>query len=200
MSPERDSPERRGRPRSEATRVAILTATRDLVIDRGYDGLTVAAIAERASAGVQTIYRWWPDKAAIVAECVLENLVVIDMITAHDTGDATADLRSWLRESYEGLSKQPAAALFKALLVAATKDASIAERLEDQLAAPVRRALEKVVERGIASRQFRDDIDLDATADVLLGAMLISIVTGRNYSPSRADEVAAVILGGVLRR
>jgi len=191
--------ERRGRPRSEATRVAILTATRDLVVDRGYDGLTLAGIADRAGAGVQTIYRWWPDKAAIVAECVLENLVVIDMITAHDTGDATTDLRSWLRASYEGLSAPPAASLFRALSVAASKDAEISIRLDTQLGTPLRSALQQLVARGIDSGQFRNDINADVAADVMVGAMLNSIITRRADSSTRADDVADIILGGLRR-
>ena len=193
------SSERRGRPRSEATRAAILTAARDLVVDRGYDGLTVAGIAERAGAGVQTIYRWWPDKAAIIAECVLENLVVVDLITAHDTGDAAADLRSWLAESSEALSTQPAA-LFRALSVAASKDVVIAERLDSQLGAPLRSALERVVASGIASGQFRSDISPDAMADVLVGAMMNSMVTRRPNSATWANDVANIVLGGLLVR
>jgi len=194
------SPERRGRPRSEATRLAILTATRDLIVDRGYDGLTVTGIAERAGAGVQTIYRWWPDKAAIVAECVLDNLVVIDLITAHDSGDVAADLRAWLRESYERLSAQPAAALFRALAVAASKDTAIAERLDRQLGAPLRAALEALVARGVDSGQFRNDISADAAADIMVGTMMNSIITRRTFSPTRADDVANLILGGLRRQ
>jgi AcrR family transcriptional regulator len=194
------SSERRGRPRSEAARAAILTAARDLVIDRGYDGLTVAGIAQRAGAGVQTIYRWWPDKAAIIAECVLDNVVVIDIITAHDTGDAAADLRSWLAESSAELNKQPAAALFRALSVAAGKDAAIAERLDAQLGEPLRAALKKVVASGIASGQFRDDINPDAMADVLVGAMMNSMVTGRANASAWAADIANIILGGLLVR
>jgi len=194
------SSERRGRPRSEATRIAILAAARDLVVERGYDGLTVTGIAERAGAGVQTIYRWWPDKAAIVTECVLDNLVVIDLITAHDSGDASADLRYWLRESYERLSAQPAAALFRALAVAASKDADIAERLDQQLGAPLRVALEELVARGVESGQFRSDISVDAAADVMVGTMMNSIITRRASSPTRADDVANLILGGLRRQ
>ena len=197
---ERMPTERRGRPRSEAARVAILTATRDLVAQHGYDGVTVAAIAERAGTGVQTIYRWWSDKAAIVAECVLENLVAVDLVAAYDTGDAVADLRGWLTESYRVLGGTGDAALFRALAVAASKDRAVAERLDSQLGAPLRSALERLLARGVETGHFRKEIDADAAADVLLGAMVMAIVTGRGYSVSRADAVADIILNGVLKR
>jgi AcrR family transcriptional regulator len=194
------STERRGRPRSEAARVAILGATRDLVGQHGYDGVTVAGIAERAGTGVQTIYRWWSDKAAIVAECVLENLVAVDLVAAYDTGDAVADLRGWLTESYRVLGGTGDAALFRALAVAASKDRAVADRLDSQLGTPLRSALERLLARGVETDQFRKDIDADAAADVLLGAMVMAIVTGRDYSDSRADAVADIILNGLLKR
>src|SRR6201995_2352035 len=49
-----------GRRRNEAARAAILTATVDLLRDRGLDSLTIDAIAQAAGVGRQTIYRWWP--------------------------------------------------------------------------------------------------------------------------------------------
>lgn len=194
------SPERRGRPRSEATRVAILTAARDLVVDGGYDGVTIAGIAERAGSGVQTIYRWWPDKAAIVADCVLENIVAIDVITARDTGDAVGDLRVWIRESYHGLGSHPSAALFRALAVASAKNDSIAQRLDRQLGVPLRQSLEQLLARGVAAGQLRAGVDFEAAGDVLIGAMMMAIVTGRPPSPARADAVADLILGGLQGR
>jgi AcrR family transcriptional regulator len=192
--------ERRGRPRSEAARIAILTATRDLVVQGGYDGVTVAGIAERAGTGVQTIYRWWPDKAAIVAECVLEHLVSVDLVAAHDTGDVIADLRKWLAESYRVLGGRSDAALFRALAVASSKDPAIAARLDAQLGAPLRSSLERLLARGMEVGLLRQDIDTDAAADVMLGAMLMPIVTGRDFSSSRAEAIADIMLHGVLAR
>ncbi|ORB81012.1 TetR/AcrR family transcriptional regulator, partial [Mycobacterium timonense] len=48
------------RRRSEKSRTAIVTATRELLLERGFDGLTIEAVAARAGVGKQTIYRWWP--------------------------------------------------------------------------------------------------------------------------------------------
>ncbi|WP_139809322.1 TetR/AcrR family transcriptional regulator, partial [Mycobacterium avium] len=51
------------RRRSEKSRTAIVTATRELLLERGFDGLTIEAVAARAGVGKQTIYRWWPTPA-----------------------------------------------------------------------------------------------------------------------------------------
>src|SRR5258708_12325327 len=65
------SSEGAGRPRDEAARNAILRASLSLVKEFGYRSLTIEKIAQRAGTGKTTIYRWWPSKAAVVAEAFL---------------------------------------------------------------------------------------------------------------------------------
>lgn len=58
------------RPRAGGARDAILEAALALVLERGYAAVTTAEIAARAGAGKQTIYRWWPGKAALVLDAL----------------------------------------------------------------------------------------------------------------------------------
>ena len=60
----------RGRPRSEAARQAILEATRTLLEATSVRDLTIETIAKQAGVSKSTIYRWWPNKAAIVIDAV----------------------------------------------------------------------------------------------------------------------------------
>jgi AcrR family transcriptional regulator len=53
--------------------VAIVTSTREQLLERGFDALTIEAVASRAGVGKQTIYRWWPSRPAVVADIVLED-------------------------------------------------------------------------------------------------------------------------------
>ena len=59
-----------GRKRDPSRSDAILTATRALLLERGYDRFTVQDVAERAESGVGAIYRRWPNKEALVAEAI----------------------------------------------------------------------------------------------------------------------------------
>src|ERR671919_617983 len=61
----------RGRRRSERSHAAIVRATQDLLVERGYRELTIEGVAARAGVGKQTIYRWWPSRAALVLEAYL---------------------------------------------------------------------------------------------------------------------------------
>jgi AcrR family transcriptional regulator len=63
-----------GRPRSAESRAALLDAAYWQTVERGYAGATAEAISKAAGAGKQTLYRWWPSKAALVLEAVTVKL------------------------------------------------------------------------------------------------------------------------------
>lgn len=65
-----------GRPRSEATRKAILAATMKLMERTPIHNLTIDAIARGAKASRATVYRWWPHKAAVVIDAVIEHQLI----------------------------------------------------------------------------------------------------------------------------
>ena len=60
----------RGRPRDVARDAAILDATSQLLVEVGYDLLSIEAVAARAGVGKTTIYRRYPTKAALVTAAV----------------------------------------------------------------------------------------------------------------------------------
>src|ERR1035438_7772337 len=58
-----------GRPRSEQSRQAILGSTLKLLRRQGgFPDLSIEAIAADANVSKATVYRWWPTKAALVAD------------------------------------------------------------------------------------------------------------------------------------
>ena len=57
-----------GRPRSEQARRAILRSTLRLLKHTGFSDLTIEAIAADAEVGKATVYRWWPNKGALVVD------------------------------------------------------------------------------------------------------------------------------------
>jgi AcrR family transcriptional regulator len=54
--------------RSRATVDALLQATAYILIERGWDGLSTNAIAKRAGVNIASLYQYFADKQAIVAE------------------------------------------------------------------------------------------------------------------------------------
>src|SRR2546423_1774093 len=83
-----------GRPRSKQARRAVLTAATDIVRERGYAALTIEGIAARAGVAKTTIYRSWPNRAAVIMEAVVAETAV--PLAFPDTGSAREDLRRQL--------------------------------------------------------------------------------------------------------
>ena len=63
-------PPGRGRPRDAARDAAIHDAALQLLLQRGYDQLSIESVAARAGVSKATIYRRHRDKAALVAAAV----------------------------------------------------------------------------------------------------------------------------------
>jgi AcrR family transcriptional regulator len=61
-------------PRVRRTRTQILSVARGLLPEVGPTGLTWALLAERADVTRQTLYRHWPNRAALLVDLILEGL------------------------------------------------------------------------------------------------------------------------------
>ncbi|MGJ7542443.1 TetR/AcrR family transcriptional regulator [Variovorax sp. LT1R16] len=95
----------RGRPRNEATRAQILSATMRLLETNTVQAITIEAIAREAGAGKATIYRWWESKALVVIDAFMENHVVkTPMRRDLPPGDAIALHIAALTRQYAGWS------------------------------------------------------------------------------------------------
>jgi len=76
--------------RTEKTRQAVLTAAFAVVAERGYDGLTVEAVAERSGVHKTTIYRRWGTIDAVLFDAVVARAE--EAIPLERTGDTNRDL------------------------------------------------------------------------------------------------------------
>ncbi|ALC23544.1 TetR/AcrR family transcriptional regulator [Streptomyces pristinaespiralis] len=163
--------------RSERSRRAIYEAALALVGEIGYPKTTIEGIAARAGVGKQTIYRWWPSKAAVLLEAFLD---MADQAVQEagpggyelpDTGDLEADLRTVLRATVDEMNTPvydaPARALAAEGVVNAEVGAQFVERLlEPQLQLYVTR-LRAAQEAG----QVRGGIDLRVALELFTGPL-----------------------------
>ncbi|OCB57345.1 TetR family transcriptional regulator [Mycobacterium malmoense] len=196
------SQSRRGRPRSAAVHEAILAATRTLLIETGYAGVSMDKVAANAGVGTQTVYRRWPSKAPLVAEAVMSAYAQTEFALP-DTGDTVEDLRTWMHES-AALSAAPEnIALVRALAAAAAENLQDRDTLYQQLTGRFHGAVIHRLQTGIASGQIRPDVDLDAAADALIGATLyrmLSVTTTVDDTIGRYDGLLDVLKSGLATR
>ena len=178
----------RGRPRSERARRAILKAAGELLERDGFTAVTMERIAERAGVSKATIYRWWPNKAAVMTDSFLE-LMVADT-SPLDTGSAREDLRLRLRGLAHMLAGR--SGRFVAALIAESQtDSEVAEALRTHWISVRRRETRPLLRRGIERGELRSDLDLEVAIDALYGPVYWRMLTG--YAPLSDDFVDRLV-------
>jgi len=193
MKAESGSPLQRGRKRSEESRQAILAASLELLAAHGYGGLTIEAIAARAGTGKQTIYRWWPSKAAVVLEAL--NADVSLLVAVPQAGTARERLAGFLRETFAGVTRQPEiAAILRALMAAAQLDPDFGRQFDAEFLAR-RRALLRDLLRALLDEEERvATVDEELLVDVVFGTLWYRLLRpGGRFGPRVADELLAVV-------
>ncbi|WP_246205806.1 TetR/AcrR family transcriptional regulator [Agromyces salentinus] len=187
------SEHRRGPVRSEAARVAILEATARLFQTRGYDQLTMEGIAAEAHVGKQTIYRWWPSKGALVADCLLEGLLFREGFSPADTGDLRADLIAWLRGILAFVDREGGVSMVHSLIAAAGDHPSVGLRLSEGLGA--NQLLRARFESAVAAGQLSPDRPLDELGDAFVGAVVLRALSRTPTDAGTAVRLVDAVLG-----
>jgi AcrR family transcriptional regulator len=184
-----------GRPRSEASRKAILDASLSLAASRGYGAVTIDGIAAEAGVGKQTIYRWWSSRAAVMLSAIRE--VASLHIHDPDTGDFERDLVGFLADTYEIQRRVPAIVpLLRGLMAEAQLSPVFLDELLTELIEPRRRALRAIFERAQARGEI-DEREIETGIDLAFGLLWYRLITGRLALDRRAAaRVARTIARG----
>jgi AcrR family transcriptional regulator len=80
------------RERSARRRQEVIDATRSLLVERGYGGTTVAAVADSVGVHVDTVYRLVGRKSELVAEVVEQALSGVDAVVPAVERSYVADI------------------------------------------------------------------------------------------------------------
>ncbi|HYQ77406.1 TetR/AcrR family transcriptional regulator [Cellulomonas sp.] len=157
-----DEPARRpGRRRDDSKDELILQAARELLIERGYDGMTMDAVAERAGAGKSTVYRRWSSKVQLTVDCLLcAKQVTIDEVP--DTGSIREDLLS----IFVRASRMKSDDLMTGLISAVRDEPEVREVFHEQFVAGRVRLAREVLERARLRGDTAPGVDLDMVAAV----------------------------------
>jgi AcrR family transcriptional regulator len=182
------------RRRSEKSRMAIVTATRELLLERGFDGLTIEAVAARAGVGKQTIYRWWPSRPALVADVMLEDAGKILGSVDH-TDDLATDLVGWVRRLVATLTTPRGSAMLRTLTVANMEHEDTAVKLRAGFSVPLHDSVRtRLLADGV------DELTAESAADAIVGGVVYPILSGvQQYSRRRAELTTRIIVGALIR-
>ncbi|MFJ2023398.1 TetR/AcrR family transcriptional regulator [Streptomyces sp. NPDC087897] len=212
--------------RSDRSRRAIHDAALALVAEVGYRRTTIEGIAARAGVGKQTIYRWWPSKAAVLMDAFLDLAGRTaeeagegadegaaeggragaarsgEGVTGFpDTGDLAADLKAVLRATVDELNDPVLEAVTRALTAEGIVDAKVGAEFVHQLLDP---QLALYVTRLRAAQEaghVRADVDPRTALELLIGPLMHRwLLRTLPLTHAYADAIVDYAVGGLAPR
>jgi AcrR family transcriptional regulator len=163
----------RGRPRSDLSRQSILQAALELIAEVGYRNTTIEAIAARAGAGKQTIYRWWSGKADLVLDAVTADAA--REIPVPDTGDLRTDLTTILNTTFAAARRPGVQPRLRALMAEAQLDPDFGAAFDQRFLRSRREALASLLRRHAA--QLR--VPVTTAVHTIFGLLWYRVLTGQ---------------------
>ena len=192
---------RLGRPRSADAERAIIDATLQLLLEQGYDAMSVEGVAARAGVGKTTIYRRWPAKQAVVAAALGTLTASIERLP--DSGDLRADLLTVMHAFVASSSASVIGPAFMRVVSASLNNPEFMAIFTANTIAPRRATAGEVLRRAQARGQLRAEVDIELVVDTLAGWFLYQTLVGApGELPSLdgAEQAVTLLLEGALAR
>jgi AcrR family transcriptional regulator len=184
-----------GRPRSEESRQAILHSTLKLLKESGFPQLSIEAIAADADVSKATVYRWWPTKAALVADAF--SVSAEQELRFPDTGSVRKDMSLQMRQVIRVFRSQRGKVV-AALLGGGQSDPELIAAFRERFLWPRRRQAYQTLQRGIDRGELPAGIDMDLTLDSLYGPIYMRfLIRHGELNESFADALCGLVMGGV---
>jgi AcrR family transcriptional regulator len=190
-----------GRPRSEASRIAVLDATSKLLETMKVRDVSIEAIAGEAGVSKATIYRWWPNKNAVLIDSFIRQMHPSTPASGGRSAmDTLAGHLTVLVNQYAGAPGR----LVAEILAEGQSDPVLCKAFRDRFFMHRRAAVRAVIEGGVATGEFAARLDIDTTLDALYGAVYFRLLMGHEPLDARFSvaliSTARTLLAGSLSK
>jgi len=188
-----------GRPRSEQARLAILRSTLKILARNGFSDFSIEDVADRAAVGKATVYRWWPNKGALIADAFASSTT--RNLRFPDTGSVYHDMSRQMRQLIK-VFRSPRGRIVSAILAAGQSDKDLIAAFRDRFLWPRRREAYETLRRAIARGELHKNTDLNLLLDSLYGPIYMRfLIRHDELTPDFVDRLCAMVLAGArLRR
>ncbi len=187
------------RRRSKQAHEAIIAATLELIEEKGYLRLSIEGIATRAGVGKQTIYRWWPSKAALIIEAYSQK--VTSNFQSPDNGSLQLDLEELLITIFARIRIPPSSKVMTGLIAEAQTAPEVAEQFYTGFIKKRREMVFGLIQKGIDRGEVHRDTDMDIAADTLFGPMWYRLLLGHGPLDQKfAKKLVQQVLAGLSTR
>lgn len=185
----------RGRKRSAAAETAVLEAAYELLSREGFHATTVEAIAARAQVSKATVYKWWPNRAAVIMSAFLRYGGQALPYPEEVALQSVVDRLMVMAEAFTGT----VGAMVKALIAESQSDPEIAQAFRDGYIAERRKHGVKIVEDAIR-RGLIHKADPEVVLDLLYAPLYYRLLVGHQpLSRAFVHEHVSLVMKGLER-
>jgi AcrR family transcriptional regulator len=172
---------------------SIVEAVLDELAEKGYQSLSMEAVARRAGVGKSALYRRWPSKLEMTVSIFAE--LGVPLASVPDTGSLRGDLRGVLDSVVDWLGHPRIGPIFTDLLGIARTNDALARALTDDIAAPRRALGMEVIDRAVARGEVPADINRELALDVFAAPVFWRLhVRRESITPEFLNEVADLMV------
>lgn len=182
----------RGRPRIHNDEV-ILDAALELLMEVGYQRISMHAIAARSGVSVPSIYRRWANKTEVVSAAVARSR----RVQLDPTGDLRTDLVAQLRDvrlMYEAVSH---IGLTGTLLAEERHHPELIAAWRKTVTGPRRQGIEAIIERAKHSGAVDIGTDAVVAGQMLIGAFYAARIAGNTLAEGWDENVVDALIAGI---
>lgn len=182
------------RERTSRSHNEIMAAALELLSERGYMAVTIEAIAARAGAGKQTIYRWWSSKAALYLNLYEE--LIPPRILDINTGSLKGDLEGLFLRLFDLYRETGIDAALCGLIAEMGRDEAHAKAMRDKFVAGRRTILTHILERALHRGELTQGSDPVFITDMITGVIWFRLLLGHApLDAAFAHELTQQVLG-----
>lgn len=173
----------------------MLHAAFTLLIERGYGGVTMEGVAAHAQVAKTTVYRGWPDRAALVVDAFFAATEA--ELAFPDTGSAREDFRRQIH-AVATVLRGPIGGAIASMVGAARAEPALGRVLAERWVAPRQRWGLERLQRAQRDGECAPELDLPAALSALYSPLYAPLLLGLGVpAPARVDAYLAVVFPGV---
>jgi len=173
----------------------VLEAALDVLAEHGVGGISIAEIARRARVSKPTVYARWPGADPLLRAALAS--ISSTEAPAGVPSDPRQALAVQLERIGARLTRGRDGRLLGALLAAADERPELLAEYRRRVIGPAAHALRSTLERARAQGSVREDADLDAAVQLLLGAFLARWAAGDPIPADWSARAVAVVWSGI---
>ncbi len=184
-----------GRPRDSSIDERVLSVTRQLLLEIGWDELSVRLVAARAGVGRSSLNRRWGSKAELVLHAILGE-------TPDLTPFSGTDLDGWIewvvRGSHELFTRPDVQAAVPGLLLALGENDELRKALWANFSRPAVQLFADHLKAKTPAQRQRAEMDARAVLAMAAGAALFMTTVAReDDSEALGNRIAQLLIAAV---